>query len=1760
MSEENTNKTGEQSEIGEPTGATTTAAAENAPETVQHKGFITRRRVGFSLGFLALILLFVSVTTVVLYRTGYFDNYIKAQFVAKMNDIGIIFSADVFRVGVSPLRLELKNATFNDKVSGEKLFFIRDADLNLTVTNLYAWQLSRDISVDTTNINGVEAFVKFDENGKSNFSNLQLVQDQAGSRVNFKYSSAKFALKDGIVHFGDARHKISGDARNILFFLDPVDASVPDEQKRYNFDLTSTDSNFVYDQSAVEQIDIRAKGIVDNFGAEVAQFKLTSPIGESSLSGKLTDWERLIYDFNIDSTVDLTQTSSIFPLGTAIRGVGNFAGHVTGEGERYKIEGDIHSDALAADNIRLKGLNIAGTVAGENSMYEANGKAIAEMLTFEDFQINALQLIGNIRGTGSDFKWFGELQAAAAKSPLGTIAGLYVTDAVGEYKDNQLNANLGSVRAGNFNSPDAAVQSLQARNVKIFSNEYRTDVSAPNLRAGFVKVAGATITGADAGNLKISKRGDGTEINAGNFRASSVKTSDATINGINAGDLKIKNRGSRTDVTAGNLRAANVQTKDARLRNLNAKNLAVQSQNGSTSIQAGSVQADGLTAGGANVGALTASGVSVTDSGNTTEVYSDNLKVAKVETGAATLGSVSVAGVRLTIRQGRIEARSGDIDAGNVALSKSVLPDGGSLQNVKIYKPVFILEPSGAYRASLDMSLGGGVLGSVKLGAARATVVAQNNQVALNDITAEVMDGRINGDATIALNNRSQSRINAAFSDLDLSKLLALQGGRVVPIEGKTTGNANLTFTGTNFKTASGTLTADFAANAGTSERGLVPLNGKLGLTATNGLFNVDFANLNTEKSAVNATGRFDLSGNNSNLNIALNSSDASEIERIIRVLNISPELESQLDSYQVQFAGNLNFNATVTGNLSDPTIDGRAAIDSLLVRGRNLGSLATNLSVSPSGIELRDGILQERSGGNLAFNVSIPGGGGTNNISVSAKLNNINTGNLLAALPGGILPAQLNDFQAQTSGTINVTGIPNNLQGEANISSSKGTINGEPFDGFDAKATFAGTLVNLENFEARFGEGFLRANGNYRTDSTVFDVNVEGKNIQLARIRPFIPNGANLSNINGTIDLTAKATGEASNFSTYNINFNGVGREVVVNENGLGDITFAGTTANQIFNANITANFAGKPQAIVASVNFADENLPFKAETTFNQTELAPFIALAGAPEGVEITGQATGRVFVEGNLYGVGTDGKRGFTTDNLRGAADFSQFALAVGETPLVATEPIAVRFNSREVIVENAKFAGGGTNIVVTGSKALTEDGINNLTVDGRVNLSVLNALSKNTFVDGFASVAVRLTGENASARLNGTAELQNVGVSTFIGSDRLSLNRIKGRILFTSNQAQIDELTGFLGGGRITAEGGATLKGLELQGFRFNVNGNNFTAPLPADFITTGDAEVEFSGRRVNGELQSLLRGRIVAKRSVYTKDIDIADFVSGRREGSLSDNSGSSASGSSASFFGVPNLDISIEGRDAFVVRNNLADLTASATLRVTGDVEYPQISGRITANSGTIFFRKDRYEVQRGVLEFPPNASNEPFINLQASTEIKGYQIIVNLIGELNNTETLNATVRSSPSLPQGDVISLITTGNLANTDTGIPTLAQSGINTAAEILTDELINNPLSRATDKLFGLNRFEIDPLVSGQRLNPSARLTVGRQINRNLLVTYSTNLSEDQNQVLALEYRVSNRLSFVAQYEQRSLSNVTRNNNNFSLEVRFRKRF
>ena len=136
----------------------------------------------------------------------------------------------------------------------------------------------------------------------------------------------------------------------------------------------------------------------------------------------MDDWRALRYQMNITSTVDLTQASEILRPQITLRGAGNFVGKVSGKGDQYKVEGTIKSDALAADGVRLQGLNVTAAGSGQGKSYNINGRAVAELLTAGDFQLNSVQLVGGVMGTGTDFRWVGELRAAAERSYGTTIS------------------------------------------------------------------------------------------------------------------------------------------------------------------------------------------------------------------------------------------------------------------------------------------------------------------------------------------------------------------------------------------------------------------------------------------------------------------------------------------------------------------------------------------------------------------------------------------------------------------------------------------------------------------------------------------------------------------------------------------------------------------------------------------------------------------------------------------------------------------------------------------------------------------------------------------------------------------------------------------------------------------------------------------------------------------------------------------------------------------------------------------------------------------------------------------------------------------------------------------------------------------------------------------------------------------------------------------------------------------------------------------
>ncbi|MFN2532584.1 MAG: hypothetical protein ABR555_14935, partial [Pyrinomonadaceae bacterium] len=1270
--------------------------------------YFTRRHAILASTIVMIGILAVILLGLILYRLGFVDRYVAGQIKDTFANYGIRAEITTFHASFPPQTVEMNGIELYDSQTGEKLGKIDRLLATIRVEDLYALNLRRNINLKDLKIEGLEAWVSFDEQGRSNFRNIHIPPPEPNKRILFAYSTANVEIKNGVVHYGDVRHEISGEARNLLATIQPDDPNAPAESRMNAVSLSVTNSTFTYDGRPIENIDVQAHGRVNQTRAEMQEVVLKSPVAEIHLQGTMDDWRALRYQMNVTSSVDLTQVSNTLQTSTVLRGVGSFSGTVNGEGDKFKVEGTIKSDALAADGIRLNALSVTGSGNGQGKTYEINGRAVAALLTAGDFQIDALQFAGNIMGTGTDFRWIGELRAVAEHSYGTTIAGLILHDARAEMNHGVLTAS------------------------------------------------------------------------SSQFSASGLSGAGAKASGITASDLRLRNENNVTTATVSSVKTGNVIASNAQIKGVTANNIDIVDRNGVTSVNVKNVEIVGASAAGAEI------------------------------------GSLNIAGVRLSVRNRRIEGSTADINAGTVKLAE------GQAENVRLAKPVFIVEPSGSYRASSDLSIGGGVLGRMNMGQAHAQLVATSREIQLNNFTADVFKGTARGSARIGIVDGVPSNIAADFSALDIGGPLTALSGTAVPLTGRATGRVELTFSGTNFKLASGTITTHLSPETGETSADRIPITGTVALQADHGLFNIQTVNLQTPATSLTATGQFSFE-NNSNLNVNVSSTNAAELQTVLISSGLLPDVEEQMSRYGIGLGGQFAFNGTLRGSMSSPDIDGRVSLGTLIVNGHDLGALSAGLVMTAQDLRVTDGRLTERDGGGVQFSLTAPRTG-ENNTSLEAILDRASAGTLLAVLPMSRSDANLvSDTQADVSGQIKVTGIPNAMSGSADLRFGPGRLAGEPLESLVARATFNGSNVNIESVDAQLGAGHIVASGNYNTTSKAFDVQGRAEGIQLSRIamltgRPELASITGVGNFNGRISGNLSE----SDFSGYQINFDGSARNVTIQGRAAGDLTLIGRTENRQLSITLTSGVLGQPQVLSAQVNLASERLTTTIETTLNNADLTNLFRIAFPQTAVDISGRATGSFKAAGSL--LDEDGY--FSLAGLSGTATFTDLTFRVQDIQLNAATPLTVRFTPNEITFDATHFTGPGTNIVLDGTVATAAGGHPSLNITGSLNMRVLTGVSPDFFALGSAEVAVRLNGTYEAPRVIGTASMSGASISLLIGNDRWTIANLNALLRFTANQAQIDSFAGTLGGGRVTATGGALLEGLTISRFLVNLHGDD----------------------------------------------------------------------------------------------------------------------------------------------------------------------------------------------------------------------------------------------------------------------------------------------------------------------------------------------
>jgi len=416
------------------------------------------------------------------------------------------------------------------------------------------------------------------------------------------------------------------------------------------------------------------------------------------------------------------------------------------------------------------------------------------------------------------------------------------------------------------------------------------------------------------------------------------------------------------------------------------------------------------------------------------------------------------------------------------------------------------------------------------------------------------------------------------------------------------------------------------------------------------------------------------------------------------------------------------------------------------------------------------------------------------------------------------------------------------------------------------------------------------------------------------------------------------------------------------------------------------------------------------------------------------------------------------------------------------------------------------------------------------------LRLLSGFVPNLDARGPAQVNASFEGTLDRPRITGRVHIENA--SARVADFPTGLSAIKGDLIFDATRLSFNNLTAEAGGGTLSLSGSVNYADSPIHyDITARTDRTRIRYPEGMSWQVAGNL-------RLSGTPQAaLLSGRVTIERVNLSGGLETAGALISSRD----------TGGPTSSF--LQNLQFDIEALstpDARMEWPN-AELEADANLRVRGTWEHPILLGHIHVLSGDLYFHGNRYRVARGDLNFARPLNIDPDINIEATTTIQQYEITLNFSGPASK---LNLSYRSDPPLPGNDIVTLLTLGQTSSESELRTGGTSQGSTAGASALLSEAISSQLGGRLERLFGITKLRVDPGLAGvastgSEQSAAARVTVEQQVTRNLTITYVSNVSSTQQQVIQVEYNVNRNVSIVALRDQ---------NGTFGIDIKIKKRF
>jgi len=540
----------------------------------------------------------------------------------------------------------------------------------------------------------------------------------------------------------------------------------------------------------------------------------------------------------------------------------------------------------------------------------------------------------------------------------------------------------------------------------------------------------------------------------------------------------------------------------------------------------------------------------------------------------------------------------------------------------------------------------------------------------------------------------------------------------------------------------------------------------------------------------------------------------------------------------------------------------------------------------------------------------------------------------------------------------------------------------------------------------------------------------------------------------------------------------------------------------------------------------------PLSGKITLQNIALDPFLLTALHMEHISGHGTADGEVSLEGNLQ----------HPESLIVDAKFSRLLMNYANVQLENTGPVHFRSSKDEITIDSATFKGTDTNLQLAGNVKFSGRRNLNFNLNGALDLRLLSGFVPGLDARGPAQVNAAFEGTLDRPRITGKVHIENAQARAV--DFPTGLSSIKGDLIFDASRLYFENVTAQVGGGALNASGSVYYADRPIR-FDITTRTDGVRIRYPEGMSWQVAGNLRLTGTPQGG----LISGRVQIERVNMSGGLETAGNIIG--------GGAAGASAASSSPF-LRNLQFDIEAVSTPDARMEWpsAELEAEANLRVRGTWDHPILLGHIHVLSGDLYFHGSRYRVARGDLNFANPFQLNPDVNVEATTTIQQYEITLNFSGPANK---LSLSYRSDPPLPGNDIITLLALGQTSSESEvrrgGTGAGAQSA-GTGASALLSEAISSQVGGRLERLFGITRLRVDPGLAGvgstgSEQNAAARITVEQQIARNLTITYVSNVSSTQQQVIQVEYNVNRNVSIVALRDY---------NGTFGIDVKIKKRF